>query len=169
MVELNREQGTDFILPKWAFSRRQETSVSCSYAERSPFYLERKMIKICSKCKRELDISNFYKKGWRNRQEYRSECKDCYREYGKSPIRKKYLSTPDRQRKKKIKDMVHNRVVSGAIIKMPCMACGDLSVEAHHPDYNKPFEIVWLCDKHHKEKHGQCRPTANLNQGKKGR
>ncbi len=40
MVELNREQETDFILPKWAFSRRQETSVSCSYAERSPFYLK---------------------------------------------------------------------------------------------------------------------------------
>jgi len=40
MVKLNREQGTDFLLPKWAFSKRQETSVSCSYAERSPFYLE---------------------------------------------------------------------------------------------------------------------------------
>lgn len=39
MVKLNREQEADFILPKWAFSRRQGTSVSCSYAERSPFYL----------------------------------------------------------------------------------------------------------------------------------
>ena len=40
MLYLNREQGTDFLLPKRAFSRRQETSVSCSYAEQSPFYLE---------------------------------------------------------------------------------------------------------------------------------
>ena len=43
LLYLNREQGTDFLLPKWAFSRRQETSVSCSYAERSPFYLEGEM------------------------------------------------------------------------------------------------------------------------------
>ena len=45
MVKLNREQETDFILSKRAFSRRQGTSVSCSYAERSPFYLETKMPK----------------------------------------------------------------------------------------------------------------------------
>ena len=45
MLYFYYEQGTDFILPKWAFSRRQETSVSCSYAERSPFYLKNKMPK----------------------------------------------------------------------------------------------------------------------------
>jgi hypothetical protein len=33
--------------------------------------------------------------------------------------------------------------------------------EAHHPDYMRPFEVVWLCAKHHsdigwKEKAGSC-------------
>lgn len=25
--------------------------------------------------------------------------------------------------------------------------------ERHHPDYNKPTEIIWLCRRHHKEEH----------------
>jgi len=25
--------------------------------------------------------------------------------------------------------------------------------ERHHPDYSKPSEIIWLCRRHHKEKH----------------
>lgn len=26
--------------------------------------------------------------------------------------------------------------------------------ERHHPDYNKPSEVIFLCRKHHREEHG---------------
>jgi hypothetical protein len=44
-------------------------------------------------------------------------------------------------------------IYSGKLIRKPCEKCGDPKVEAHHEDYYKPLEIVWLCQKHHIEHH----------------
>lgn len=33
--------------------------------------------------------------------------------------------------------------------KKPCVVCGNYLAEKHHPDYNKPYEIIWLCRSHH--------------------
>ena len=85
LLYLNREQGTDFILPKWAFSRCQETSVSCSYTERSPFYLGKEMkTKQCFRCKEIKSLGEFrkYKTGI-NKGYYYSYCKKCQYEYQK--------------------------------------------------------------------------------------
>jgi hypothetical protein len=40
---------------------------------------------------------------------------------------------------------------NGKLTKKPCAVCGSKRVEAHHPDYQKPKEIIWLCRKHHIE------------------
>lgn len=37
----------------------------------------------------------------------------------------------------------------GILIPQPCSACGK-KAEAHHNDYTKPLEIVWLCRQHHR-------------------
>ena len=42
----------------------------------------------------------------------------------------------------------------GKVIKKPCEVCGDVNVFGHHNDYSKPFEVRWLCRKHHRELHG---------------
>lgn len=34
-----------------------------------------------------------------------------------------------------------------------CSECGNGNVVAHHEDYSKPLEIVWLCKSHHSERH----------------
>lgn len=47
-----------------------------------------------------------------------------------------------------------NEYAKGMIEKLPCSQCGTTKlVEAHHPDYDKPFKIKWLCSYHHKEWH----------------
>jgi len=35
----------------------------------------------------------------------------------------------------------------------PCAKCGNPITQAHHGDYSKPFDVVWLCAKHHNEHH----------------
>ena len=42
---------------------------------------------------------------------------------------------------------------SGALQKQPCLVCGDIDVQAHHSDYSKPLEVMWLCRKHHRQLH----------------
>lgn len=49
-------------------------------------------------------------------------------------------------------------IASGKLAKMPCEICGDMETQAHHDDYNKPLEVRWLCEKHHKEWHAKNTP-----------
>jgi hypothetical protein len=43
-------------------------------------------------------------------------------------------------------------IKTGKLVSMPCL-CGEKKTEAHHEDYNKPLEVLWLCDPCHKRKH----------------
>lgn len=49
---------------------------------------------------------------------------------------------------------VSNAVRDGKLQKTPCMVCGNPEVEGHHPDYDRPLDVVWLCMVHHKQAHG---------------
>ena len=48
---------------------------------------------------------------------------------------------------------VNHAIRTGKLFKMPCVKCGEVVAEAHHPDYTKPLNVIWLCRKHHKELH----------------
>lgn len=61
--------------------------------------------------------------------------------------RKKY------PKKVKAQRQLQNAVKRGRIIKKPCEKCGDTKSQGHHCDYNKPFEVMWLCQKHHSQWH----------------
>lgn len=37
----------------------------------------------------------------------------------------------------------------GKIEKEPCIVCGSPDSEMHHPDYDKPLYVVWMCREHH--------------------
>jgi hypothetical protein len=43
----------------------------------------------------------------------------------------------------------------GKVQKKPCEhpGCGKTTVQAHHPDYSKPLDVVWLCRPHHNALH----------------
>lgn len=45
----------------------------------------------------------------------------------------------------------------GLIQRQPCADCGSIKAEAHHPDYDRPLDVVWLCRKHHKAAHPRKR------------
>lgn len=39
--------------------------------------------------------------------------------------------------------------------KLPCAICGNKKALAHHHDYSKPLDVVWLCRTHHAEEHAK--------------
>lgn len=47
---------------------------------------------------------------------------------------------------------LRNAVMAGRVAKLPCIICGE-KAEAHHPDYDAPLDVVWLCHAHHKQAH----------------
>lgn len=64
--------------------------------------------------------------------------------------KKSYEKFPER---KAANTAVGNAVRDGLLTKLPCWICGELDVQGHHPDYDSPLDVVWLCTKHHAEIH----------------
>lgn len=48
---------------------------------------------------------------------------------------------------------VYNHIRLGNLKRLPCEVCGENRVHAHHRDYSKPLEVIWLCSIHHSEEH----------------
>ena len=54
------------------------------------------------------------------------------------------------------RNAVSNALRDGRLTPLPCFICGEKS-EAHHPDYSRPLDVVWLCPPHHKQTHAMAR------------
>jgi alanyl-tRNA synthetase len=44
-------------------------------------------------------------------------------------------------------------VKNGSLVKKACSICGNERSQAHHEDYTKQLDVIWLCQKHHSELH----------------
>ncbi len=59
------------------------------------------------------------------------------------------------------RDLLKKAIERGEVIRKPCehvsedgSLCGYVSSHGHHEDYSKPLDVIWLCRKHHRERHG---------------
>jgi hypothetical protein len=71
--------------------------------------------------------------------------------------RGKAIRAAYKQDRQKIK--AHNAVAralrNGLLKRQPCEVCGEVRVDAHHPDYDRPLDVRWLCRAHHAALHAQ--------------
>jgi hypothetical protein len=53
------------------------------------------------------------------------------------------------------RNIVNNAVRDGKLIPWPVCAVPECNgkPEAHHADYSRPLDVVWLCSVHHKQVH----------------
>ena len=73
----------------------------------------------------------------------------------------------EKMMKQSVRKIALMAVKNGRLTKLPCeyADCTQVKVEAHHPDYSMPLEVLWLCRAHHLELHKQLRtvyPQAHL-------
>jgi hypothetical protein len=143
-------------------------------------------MKKCFKCETEKPLSDFYvHKAMadghlgkckdctkRDVRAYRRANRDHYRAYEKArfssdvrkqTIRRYYRKWRDDNREKYVASYtVHNAIRDGKIKREPCAVCGDVKVHAHHFDYSRPLDVVWLCALHHMQVHHAKEPDAAL-------
>jgi hypothetical protein len=132
------------------------------------------MNKICSKCKEEKSIKQFYKyksdyilpycitcknektKKWKDRN--REHLREYKKEYDKEH-RKEIREYCFHWRKKTKGYIAHSKIQralrKGKILKPDrCCSCKRIrKLYAHHQDYNKPFKIKWICARCHMDIH----------------
>jgi len=110
----------------------------------------------CKRCLRVLPVACFYK----NQTGYRtSPCKECkvvvkryrYAE-GRYHRPERYPHEERDPAKRRARNLIGAAIRRGKVKRMPCSVCGE-TAQAHHKDYAKPYEVKWLCSKHHAETH----------------
>ena len=133
--------------------------------------------KECFKCKTVKLLSEFYAHQYMA-DGHLNKCKECtkkdsfnnrgnnlekYREYdrkrSKLDHRKKLHDEVNRLWKKADarRTAAHNAVSraikKGTLERLPCQKCNNSKSLAHHEDYDKKLDVVWLCQPCHKQRH----------------
>lgn len=57
--------------------------------------------------------------------------------------------------------LVARDIRAGLITKGACVVCGNGNAVAHHEDYSKPRDVVWLCLSHHQKRHAEMNGTGD--------
>lgn len=105
----------------------------------------------CKMCTRRNSYNGYSK----NREERTKQIKQ-YRntEKGKDVSRQAVVKWIQSNPKKYIAHLIVKTAKKYGVVEVkPCEVCGDINVHAHHKDYDRPFEVTWLCSQHHKEIH----------------
>lgn len=138
----------------------------------------RRRKKYCHTCKinKPRNTKYFYWDSTNNK--FESQCRECRLLKQKIKKRVEYNPLKERQRhlkrrlsgefltswkkwrdkfpeKYKARYQLRNAVKAGKIKQGKCEVGTDCigRLEAHHHDYKKPFDVKWLCHKHHKALH----------------
>ena len=137
--------------------------------------------KECFKCKAVKPLSEFYKHS-QMADGHLNKCKECnkndstthrnknlekVREYDRARGKesKRIKATTEITRAWRAEDsrrnVAHNQVAravrNGTLVRQPCVRCGEAKSLAHHEDYDKPLEVMWLCQPCHKQRHKELR------------
>ena len=96
-------------------------------------------MKLCSKCN-----ENTPKKGGRY-------CLGCHAAYCRE-WRKSHRLNAEQKKRASARSYLKVYVKRGKIARQPCLSCG-APAEGHHPDYDRPLYVLWLCREHHMELH----------------
>ena len=138
-------------------------------------------MKTCFKCKTEKPLTEFYKHS-AMADGHLNKCKECtkhdatsnrnknlekYRAYdrerGKIPERIKANTEVNRVwrqedvRRSAAHNSVGRAIRNGSLVRQPCVRCGEIKSLAHHEDYDKPLEVMWLCQPCHKQRHKELK------------
>lgn len=127
-------------------------------------------MKKCFKCDEVKPLEEFYRHPMMG-DGHLNKCKECtkYDVRKNRENRREYYIAYDRQRSKererieaigrrnrqrlKATQKVYQAVKRGKLTRQPCEVCGAEKVEAHHPNYAFPLDVMWLCRKHHADWH----------------
>lgn len=101
----------------------------------------------CRTCKNKLRREHHFLYPEKTRENNRRQKKIIQEE-----VKKFYQKHPER---KKAYSCLRRALKKGLLKKRPCEVpdCGLEKVHAHHQDYSKPLEVIWLCPRHHKWLH----------------
>ena len=95
---------------------------------------------------------------------FRMVCRSCdnerSRRCSRNPAAKRAWDQRNKD-KRYAHHAVERAIRGGDLEKSPCAECGATNVQAHHADYSKPLDVIWLCPPCHGSLHRMERLSKN--------
>ena len=139
-----------------------------------------KETKVCYKCKVEKPVVAFHITR-QSKDGLSPYCRECWRGISQKnrEIKRQYMKKWQRenreylaeyrksvsQKKRKARFHINGRRNRGTIeVPGTCSSCGgsEYRIEAHHPDYDHPKQVEWLCVACHRKEHAELRMQEHL-------
>lgn len=113
----------------------------------------------CGKCKKAAYMRGWYAKRTleQRRESVRSRDPEAVERADRNRKRPDY-----HRERERVRLQTRRAVASGKIEKGNCARCASPLVHAHHEDYTKPLEVIWLCPYHHSERHRERAQEAGF-------
>jgi len=139
--------------------------------ELSDFYRHKEMadghLNKCKECAKKDSDENFKRKmldpNWQIKERERQRNKEANRRDLGLAKKYKKKTIPRGERKAKYGEYM-NAIRNGWLTPQPCEACGKEKSQGHHEDYSRPLDVIWLCIRHHQDRHIHLRNAKTLNQ-----
>lgn len=156
-----------FVLLRHQY-QRGEVNIMLSPEQRRKLVIDKK-IADCKDCGEMLDVSEFYlySNGMPNRR-----CKSCFNKVTSERLKtekgKQWKKKSHTKESKVAKNAwgITNRAIQNGTLIVPseCPKCGSTKrIQAHHEDYSKPYDVIWLCEVCHKQLHLTNKTSAKCN------
>lgn len=111
--------------------------------------------RVCSDKERRTGVNNQKRIEWRLENKVRlSGYRRRWREKNRERVKETQLRYDLRYPEKEVaRNRVAMAVRNGKLKRLPCATCGEAKTDAHHEDYSKPLDVIWLCRNHHSRRH----------------
>lgn len=134
-------------------------------------------VKTCTSCGKIKGFDEFQKR-YSSRDFLTASCRECLHERDRARYKKEreqrsvkhkeYMATEggkisharsslkwkeNNAVKRAAHVILRNAIRNGRVTKEPCFVCGSEETVAHHPSYDLPLDVVWLCQAHHVQLH----------------
>jgi hypothetical protein len=104
----------------------------------------------CSRCGVVRPAHEFPRNAW-SRRGSTQYCRDCLNAHRRAYAKRRWKD-PVAGYKARVRNFTNLAIRLGVLIPAPCR-CGLTSVQAHHTDYRRPLEVMWLCRACHRAEH----------------
>ena len=101
-------------------------------------------------------------------------CQACYSGYRRDILptieqhayRNGGMPIQEKQKRIKARSDLNHAVKQGKVKKVSCQKCGSKYSQAHHPNYNNPLNVQWLCQSCHWNLHSRIHENPELLEAK---
>jgi len=83
-------------------------------------------------------------------------CLGCHAAYMRE-WRKTHPPSLEARKRDNVRSYAHTYKRRGKLTPGPCAKCGDAASQMHHPDYDQPLLVLWLCRACHLALHAEER------------